>query len=201
MVVIDEDDELADRIRRLRDHGAEVSDRERHEEGGSLLPAYDDLGFNYRMTDLQGALGVVQMERVDFLIEKRRARAARYDEILSGIEWLITPKVPPGYTHGFQTYACRINKDVFAGDLERANIFRNRLMRALEAKGVSTRQGTHAVHTLGQFQRLLGYRLDDLPRSLEADRLSLALPLYVEMTDDEQGYVVEQLKECAESLV
>ena len=201
MVVVDEDEGFSAKIRRLCDHGAKVSDRERHEGGGSLLPEYDDLGFNYRMTDLQGALGLAQMEQADFLLEQRRVRAVRYDEVLSETEWLISPKVPPEFTHGYQTYACLINKEFFSGDLDRANLFRNRVMLTLEERGVSTRQGTHAVHTLGQFRRLLGCRPDDLPRSLEADWLSLALPLYADMTDEEQGYVLEQLLECAASLV
>ena len=78
--------------------------------------------------------------------------------------------------------------------VEEGNAFRNRLMAYLEEHGISTRQGTHAVHTLGYYRDKYGYRPEDLPGAYACDRLSLALPLYVELSDDDQDYVIEQIE-------
>lgn len=78
--------------------------------------------------------------------------------------------------------------------MKEANSFRNKLMETLEGQGISTRQGTHAVHTLGYYRNKYGLKEDELPSSLEADRLSITLPLYPQMTDAEQEMVVERLK-------
>ncbi len=82
-------DELA---RTLRDHGGDRSDLDRHASKGSFLLAdFKELGFNYRMTDLQGAIGCAQMDRADWILHERRRRAKLYDEALAGVEWLRTP--------------------------------------------------------------------------------------------------------------
>ena len=94
-------DELA---RSLRDHGADRSDLDRHDARGAFLLAdFKQLGFNYRMTDIQGALGCAQMDRADWILDERRRRAALYDEALAGIEWLRTPVTPAGNVHGYQS--------------------------------------------------------------------------------------------------
>ena len=95
-------DELA---RSLRDHGVDRSDP-RHARGRSVLADYDQLGFNYRMTDIQGALGCAQMDRADWILDERRRRARLYDEALAGVDWLRTPAMPAGNVHGYQSYCC-----------------------------------------------------------------------------------------------
>ncbi len=187
-------DMAADKLlRSLRDHGASMSDLERGKTGVSLLPLYDSLGYNYRMTDLQGALGVCQMKKVEWVLEERKKRAEIYNESLTEVEWLKTPVVPDGFTHSYQSYVCMIDKGCFHESIEDANRFRNGLMERLERKGIATRQGTHAVHTLGYYRGKYAFEERDLPCSLEADRLSLALPIYPQMTDEEQEYVIKQL--------
>ncbi len=194
-------DELADRVRSLRDHGASKSDLQRHiEKGGSLLPEYNVLGFNYRMTDIQGSLGTTQVQKADEIIRNRMARANRYNELLKGIEWLKIPYVPQNYVHAYQSYVCLVvsNKLTVDGKIDwdevnRLNLLRNRLMAKLEDRGVSTRQGTHAVHTLGYYRDKYRIKNHDYPNSFVADRLSITLPLYPQMTEDEQKYVAQQL--------
>ena len=82
--------------------------------------------------------------------------------------------------------------------IDRLNLSRNRLMERLEERGVSTRQGTHAVHTLGYYRTRYDLIPEDYIISYGADRLSLALPLYASLSEEEQEYVVEQIKICAE---
>lgn len=184
---------LASTLRSLRDHGASRSDRQRHEDSGALLPEFDHVGFNYRMTDIQGALGVSQMRKADWIIEGRRRRAGIYDATLAEVPWLVTPSVPSDSNHTYQSYVCRIRLEAFGGDLSKANAFRTRLMGELERAGIACRQGTHAVHLLGYYRRRYGYRPEDCGRAWEADRLSLTIPLYAQMTDEEQERVVSAL--------
>jgi dTDP-4-amino-4,6-dideoxygalactose transaminase len=204
-MVVTDHDELADKVRRLRDHGAGKTDLERHlNHGGSLLPSYEVLGYNYRMTDLQGALGVAQMSKLPQILEARRAAAARYDELLGPVPEILPPRVPHGYVHAYQSYVCLYAPESdFAEhgatpDGEQVGLWnrkRNRIMAYMERMGVSVRQGTHAVHTLGFYQRKYGLRNEDFPVSFMADRLSITLPLYVGMRMEEQERVVRTLRE------
>ncbi len=200
MVVIDSE-EIADKIASLRDHGAGKTDFQRDKEkGGSLLPEFNIKGYNYRMTDFQGSLGVSQMKKIDYILNKRKEIAKRYDESLKDIECLSTPYVPEGYTHGYQSYVCIFTngEDISSLSIEkinRLNVKRNTLMERLEEKGISTRQGTHAVHTLGYYKKNYNFNDEDYINSYAADRLSITLPLYAEMTDEEFVYVVNAIKD------
>ena len=183
------------RVRSLRDHGALRSDFARHHgSAGFLLSEYPYLGYNFRMTDIQGALGCAQMARVDWILERRRQAAARYDQRLAGVEWLRTPKVPDGYVHGLQAYVCLFGADrAGSGDVEALHEERNALMRRLEQRGIATRQGTHAAALQQFYREKYGSRPEQFPNAYRADRLSLALPLYAQMTDAEQDEVCEAL--------
>lgn len=191
-MIVTDDAALAGRVRRLRDHGAAKSDLARHHEGGTLLPEFNELGYNYRLTDLQGALGVAQMEKLPRILAERRALAARYDELLSHLSWLKTPPCPQGSLHAYQSYVCLVRAEEFGG-LPAANLFRNRLMAWLEGRGIACRQGTHAVHTLGYYRAKYGLTDNDCPHALAAERLSIALPLFVGMRRSDQQRVAAEL--------
>jgi dTDP-4-amino-4,6-dideoxygalactose transaminase len=186
---------LDELVRSLRDHGATRSDHARHTaERSFLLAEYPRVGFNYRMTDLQGALGVAQMDRAEWILERRRLRAQRYDELLADVAWLAPPTVPVGHVHGYQAYVCLFRpEDPTLGNVDRLHERRNGIMRALEARGVATRQGTHAPVLLGAYRDRYGLRPEEFPNAVIADRLSLALPLYPQMTDADQDRVVAEL--------
>lgn len=210
-MLISDNEELALQVAQLRDHGASKSDLQRHKDkGGSLLPDFNMRGYNYRMTDIQGALGVSQMNKANRIMQGRRKIAQRYDESLKDIKRLLTPQVPANYIHGYQSYVC-----LFAGGevlnhltvekIDRLNIQRNKFMEGLEAKGIATRQGTHAVHTLSYYQKRYNIKNDDYLMAYAADRLSITLPVYADMTDQEFDYVIknihEVLIECVEFVV
>jgi dTDP-4-amino-4,6-dideoxygalactose transaminase len=194
-MITTEREDLTELARSLRDHGASRSDLQRHvEEGGFLLSEYERLGFNYRLTDIQGALGSAQMDRADALLAARRQRAARYDELLAGLEWLATPIVPDGCVHGYQAYVCLFHPEEPTTDnVHRLHEQRNALMVELERRGIATRQGTHSPVLSGLYSRRYELKPSDYPNSVLADRLSLALPLYPQMTDAEQDAVVAAL--------
>ncbi len=188
--------ELDATLRSLRDHGASRSDLQRHtDKGGFLLADYDRLGYNYRMTDVQGALGCAQIDRAEHILSARADVAGRYDELLRDVDWLTLPATPEGYVHGYQGYVTLFRPETPRLDnYERLSERRNAIMRILEERGIATRQGTHAPVTLGYYARKYAIRADSYPRSLFADRLSLALPLYVGLSADDQEYVVDELR-------
>jgi dTDP-4-amino-4,6-dideoxygalactose transaminase len=190
------DPELDRIVRSLRDHGASRSDRDRHEEGGGyLLAEYPHLGFNFRMTDIQGALGCTQMERADWIQERRRELAARYDELLAEVDWLRTPGAPPGDVHGYQAYVCLFAPEAPTLDnVVELSGRRNRLMQELEEQGIATRQGTHAVVLTRYYAEKYAIAPERYPAALLADRLTLTLPLFPQMTEEEQDFVVAALQ-------
>jgi dTDP-4-amino-4,6-dideoxygalactose transaminase len=188
-----------DRICRiLRDHGASRTDLDRHYAQASFLLAdFEHLGYNYRMTDLQGALGCVQMERASWILKERSRVARLYDEMLTGFDWLQCPVVPEGYEHGFQAYVCLFRpEEPSLSNAERLNRQRNELMARLEERGIATRQGTHAPVILGYYAKKYDLRPEQFPNSYLADRLTLTLPLYPQMNEEEQSLVVSELQEA-----
>ena len=189
-------------LRTLRDHGSAKSDRARHlGKAAFLLSTFDHLGYNYRMTDIQGALGSSQMDKAQWVLEQRVARAHRYDALLADLPWLKTPTVPAHCEHAYQAYVCLfVPQPPSLERLDALNDQRDALLLATEAQGVSTRQGTHAVHGLGYYRETYGYAPLDCPQSLLAEGLSITLPLYPQMTDVEQDYVVDVLRNCYAAL-
>src|SRR5205823_3147939 len=137
--------------------------------------------------DIQGALGSVQMDRAEGLIELRRARARRYDELLADADWLRLPVVPDGFVHGYQAYvALFAPEEPSLANVEELHARRNALMTRLEDRGIATRQGTHAPVLTELYAEKYSLRPEAFPNGVIADRVTLALPLYPQMTDDEQ---------------
>ncbi len=199
-MIITNNEEIATAVESLRNHGATISDLTRHEKAGFLLPEFNVLGYNYRMTDLQGAIGVEQMKKLTHIIDKRIERAKIYDEQLKGIECLQLPSAPEGCKHVYQSYVAQIkNLTSKTLSLDVLTEIRNMIMVNLEEKDIATRQGTHAVHTLGYYQQKYHLDCTDYPASLSADRLSITLPLYAQMTDGEQEYVIDNLVKITKS--
>jgi dTDP-4-amino-4,6-dideoxygalactose transaminase len=177
------DEELAARARIVRSHGASVSDLARHQARGALIQEYVELGYNFRMTDLQGAVGVEQMKKLPSIVARRQALARRYDELLADVPEVETPYVPPGCQHSYQTYLLWLTPKCKVG-LED-------ILKATAARGVSCR---HSIicHTQPFYRQLCGEVR--LPVTEEAARRTVALPLYPQMTEEEQDQVVEALK-------
>jgi dTDP-4-amino-4,6-dideoxygalactose transaminase len=186
-----------DRLSRiLRDHGDSRTGVDGNVTKSAFrLGAFDTLGYNYRMTDIQGALGCAQMERAQWILAERSRRAHLYDEMLRSIEWLELPEVPKGFIHGYQAYVCLFHpQKPTLRNVDLLHQQRNDLMMRLEKKGISTRQGTHAPVIEGYYVRKYHLRPEQFPNAYLADRLSLTLPLYVQMTEAEQEMVVNELK-------
>jgi perosamine synthetase len=187
--------------RSLRDHGASRSDHARHNANAAfLLAEYDRVGFNFRLTDIQAAVGCAQMDRAPWIGQERSRVAAHYDEVLKAFEWLAPPQVARGYQHGYQAYVCLFRPEApTMANVATLHDWRNRLMMRLEDRGVSTRQGTHAPVLQGFYREKYGIAPEAFPHSTIADRLSLTLPLYPGMTGEELDYVIAELGQAFEA--
>lgn len=194
-MVITSDADVYQKVRSLRDHGASVSDLARHLGARSyLLPEFNMVGYNYRMTDFQGAVGAVQMTRLDWILEQRTRIALRYDCALQKLNWLRTPVLPADCKHGYQSYVCLFQpEEPSIKNVKDLNVRRNVLMDKLESEGIATRPGTHAVHMLGFYAQKYSISPADFPSAYLSDQLTITLPLYAQMTDEEQDYVIEKL--------
>jgi perosamine synthetase len=183
------DEKLAERMNQMRNHGATISEEQRHHGPKPyILPDFNLLGFNYRMTDLQGAIGIEQLKKLDEFITERAKWAKYYQEKLADIEWLRLPVEPENGRHGWQSY-------VTYCDPKKAPAPRNQIMEKLQEKGVSTRPGTHAVHMLNLYKEKYGIEEDDYPNSKDCNNNTMAIPLHNRMTKDDYEYVVQTLHE------
>jgi dTDP-4-amino-4,6-dideoxygalactose transaminase len=182
------DDKLAELISSLRNHGASISEEQRHHGAKPyILPDFNILGYNYRMTDLQAAVGIVQLKKLDLFIDEREKWAKFYNEALKDIAWLRTPVVGSDYKHGWQSYVIYI-------DESKAPISRNDMMEKLQQMGVSTRPGTHAPHMLNYYAEKYNIKPDDFPGAKDCNNYSMSIPLFNKMTKEDYDYVVYCLK-------
>ena len=182
-MITTDDDALADKARKLRAHAMSVSDLDRHKADRPILEEYHELGFNYRMTDIQASIGLIQIRRLDDLLKIRVAKADRYGRELSDLKKLRTPYTPPYATHTYQSYCLDLDRSVDRDDL----------MARLLRRGVATRRGVMASHLEKVYRDRVG--TVSLPITEEKARSTMLIPLFATMTDDEQTYVIESLRE------
>jgi perosamine synthetase len=187
-MVTTDDAALAERMNQMRNHGGSLSEEQRHHGPRPyLLAEYNVLGYNYRMTDLQGAVGLVQLGKLDKFIDERARWAAWYTRELASVHWLRLPSEPAGGRHGWQAYVTFV-------DPAKAPMPRNQLMERLQAQGISTRPGTHAVHMLGYYRERFGLSPDDFPGARDCNDHSMAIPLHNRMSEEDYHYVVAALR-------
>lgn len=185
------DSDLSKKLYALRDQGASYSadDRERSEKP-YLMPEFNLIGFNYRMTDLQGAIGLVQLRKLDSFIAERRKWADFYCKELSLIPCLKLPYNSQDYGQSWQAFVCLVKSN-------KTGMKRDEIMKALLKRGVHTRPGTHAIHTLGLYKNKFNFKSQDFPNALACAQQSLAIPLHNRMTQKDFEYVVSCLKELS----
>jgi dTDP-4-amino-4,6-dideoxygalactose transaminase len=187
-MVTTNDDELSEKMRQLSNHGATISEEQRHHGPRPyLLPDFNLLGYNYRMTDLQGAVGCVQIQKLKQFIDERVTWAEYYRKELGDIECLHLPQEPAEGSHGWQSFVTMI-------DPEKSPISRNDLMEKLQVDGISTRPGTHAIHMLNYYRERYGFNDTDFPGALACNDNSMAIPLHNRMVAEDYQYIVQKLK-------
>ena len=201
-MALTDDPALAKRMRELRTHGSTVSADARDKGKGFLLPEFPEAGYNYRMTDINAAVGLAQIKKLDSIIAEKRRRAALYNQIISGkLPEFIPPTEPEGWFHTYQSYVCMLDyKRLGLDSIAAGGGFRNELLQKLEDGGIATRQGTHAVHMLGYYKKRFGYKAEDFENAYACDHLSITLPLYIGMSDDDQEYVIDTIRKTLDEM-
>ena len=187
---------LTEKIKKLRDHGAAITDLQRHHGARPyLLADHPVAGYNQRMTDLQAALGSAQMDRANDIVLERTKLALGYDEAFADLNWLRTPFKHSDYDHGYQSYPCLFmpNK-VNPHTIKKINEKRNKWMDDLQKSGISTRPATHAVHMLSFYKEKYDLMPEDFPNAYAADQCSISLPLFHGMEPKDQRKVIEVIK-------
>ena len=173
------------RLRLLRQHGMNVPDTVRHASAQVVFEAYPIVGFNYRMTDIQAAIGREQLRRLPEIVERRRTLAARYHAALAGHPRIIVPYEPAWARSNWQSYAVRLR------DADQRTV-----MQRMLDDGVATRRGVMNAHLEAAYPQGTWRAAGPLTRSEEAQATAIVLPLFHQMTDDEQERVVTSLT-CA----
>jgi dTDP-4-amino-4,6-dideoxygalactose transaminase len=181
-----EDAGWAARLRRLREHGMSVSAADRHTSGRIVLEEYDEVGFNYRMTDVQAAIGLVQLGKLPDVIMQRRELAQRYHKLLGEIDGLRWVTDPDYGTTNYQSFWV-VLPDGYPGSA-------TEVLRGLAERGVSARRGIMAAHLEPAYRDTPAARAY-LPVTEHLTRRSIILPLFHQMTDAEQEHVVTALAE------
>jgi dTDP-4-amino-4,6-dideoxygalactose transaminase len=184
MITVDDADQAA-RLRRLREHGMNVSAADRHASKQPVLEAYLETAYNYRMTDIQAAVGLVQLGRLPGLVAQRRELAARYHELLAGIDGLVPVRDPAYGQTNYQSFWVLL--DGFPAG-------RDEVLAELAARGVSARRGIMAAHLEPAYSDVAPV---SLPVTERITSESLILPLHHALTADDQDYIAGILRELA----
>jgi dTDP-4-amino-4,6-dideoxygalactose transaminase len=176
-MVMTSSDQLAERLRILRSHGA---------VRGEHYMSFVDAGFNYRLSDIHAAIGVVQMRKLDAILSGRRALADEYVERLAHIEGVRPPATPEGRTHTYQSYVVLLDD----------NINRDTVIDSMRASGIETTLGTYGMHLQPYFHERFGIADEELPNATRAHHSALTLPLYLGLTSAELDRVVGALEQA-----
>ncbi len=172
------DAKFASRLRRFRHHGMSISDIERHKSDKIIIESYPEIGYNYRMTDIQAAMGIAQLKKLPFILKKRREIAKQYNEKLKDIKCIRVPFFPDHVNHNYQSYWVEV--------LDSAPVSRDVFMKKLLKKGIATRRGIMAIHKESCYNM---YHVK-LPNTDRITSNTVILPLYPSMTDEEIQYVI-----------
>jgi perosamine synthetase len=176
------DSEIDRKLRLLRQHGMNVPDTVRHSSAQVIFESYDFVGFNYRMTDIQAAVGRKQLERLPEIVARRRVIASRYRELLGDIEGLILPFEPEWARSNWQSYCVRLPD----------HVDQKTVMQKLLDRGIATRRGIMCSHRETPYAN--DVRRHSLRQSELAQDHTILLPLFVQLSEDQQVYIAEILR-------
>lgn len=187
-VVTTNDEGLYKKLLMLRSHGTTKNPELLTANPGPWYYEMQMLGFNYRMTDMQGALGYSQLQKLPFFKKRRREIVAQYNQAFGGMDYLKTPYEPENVSSCFHLYAVQI-------DFVALGKGRRQVMQELMEKGVGTQVHYIPVHCQPYYKKSFGYRSGDYPKAEEYYAKALSLPLFPGMSNDDVKLVIDAVKE------
>lgn len=184
-MIVTDDRPFAERLRRLRHQGMSLSDYARHGAAPTVFESYPEIGYNFRITDIQAGIGLAQLDRLEHLLQSRRALADRYGAALAQHPWLAPPRVPPSVVPNWQSYQIMLLPD--------APMSRNEVMDRLHALGIPTRRGVMASHLEAPYRAVAA----ELPNTERVAANSLQLPMHPALSFAQQDRIIGALKALA----
>lgn len=178
------------RLKLLRQHGMSVNDRVRHESKTVIFEDHVEVGYNYRMTDIQAAVGIKQLEKLDWIVDERRKIAAAYDEAFRDIECIRLPAEGKDNYSNWQSYSIYLEKN--------CPVDRDTLMQKLLDEGIATRRGVMTIHRETAYKN--SECLTEMPVSEDLQDHSIILPLFVPMSNPELQKIVSTFKRLVEKI-
>lgn len=182
------DEKLYQKLLMLRSHGVTKDEKLLTKNPGSWYYEMHSLGFNYRMTDIQAALGYSQLQKLDFFKKRRREVVAMYNKAFAGMKYLKTPAEPENVSSCFHLYAAQI-------DFVALGKTRSQVMVELRAKGIGTQVHYISVPTQPFYKETYGYKDGDYPKAEKYYEQELSLPLYPGLSNDDVNMVINAVKE------
>jgi perosamine synthetase len=176
-MIVTDDPEVARKVQVLRTHGA---------VRGELYLEFVEAGYNYRLSDVQAAIGIAQMHRIDHIVSRRQEVAHQLDTSLADVAGVWIPVVPAETTHSYQSYVVLLDADVD----------RDQVIRLMKERDIETTLGTYSMHLQPYFRERFGIADEELPAATRAQHSALTLPLYPQLTDVEVERIAETLDAC-----
>ncbi len=180
--------ELYEKLLLLRSHGITKDKEKLAKNPGPWYHEMQDIGFNYRLTDIQSALGISQLKKLDDFIKKRREIVEIYNNAFRNIEWLKTPYEKPEVNSAFHLYVLQF-------DFEKIGKTRSQVMNELREKNIGTQVHYIPVHTQPYYKANYGFKQGDFPVSEKYYENALSIPLYPKMSDEDVEYVIGNILE------
>lgn len=177
--------ELAECLNELRNHGGSVNKDDENFGTPFYMGEYNILGYNFRLSDIQSAVGLAQMDKLSMLLEHRKQCAENYIELLKDNEEILLPENSETFGPTYQSFVIRL-----APGKEQT---RNAIMLELQKEGIQTKQGTHAVHRLGYYKNKYGITAEEYPEACYCEDCSITLPIFPGMKKEEQKFIVDRL--------
>jgi len=177
---------LYEKLLMLRTHGITKDPKYLTQNSGFWYYEMQELGFNYRMTDLQAALGICQLEKLDKFIQRRKEIVKQYNQAFKDISGITIPFEKIKNSSAFHLYVLQI-------DFEKISKTRSQVVDELKAKGIGTQVHYIPVHTQPYYKKNFGYKKGDFPVSEKYYEQALSIPLYPKMSDGDIKYIIKTL--------
>jgi len=184
--VVTNNEEYDTKVRQLRTHGITYDIKLNDQYVGPWYREMIELGYNYRLTDIQSALGISQLKRLDDRIKRRQKLALQYDKRLSQFERFITPLVSNNFKHAYHLYALQVR-------FEQIKIDKRDLFQKMLEKGIQLQVHYLPVHLNSYYRKKYGFKHGDYPNSEKFYNREISLPIYPELSDNELDYVTNSL--------